>query len=223
MGISLDQATRLPTTLADLNFQVGKDVLTVDSIKEEFTFFMSDKNLRRKFLKFAENQIGQNDRAVLTAEDAVNEAYARALKAALNSFKNGKPIQYREFKNYIYEAIRNIILDHLIKSNKTTISSQDVADWSRLSHPGKQPEEEIIEKEEITLVIRLIKRLTQEQQEIISLRLEGKSYEQIAQELQISAEAAKQCFHRAMVTLKEKIEEDRHRPSKPNRAWRERG
>jgi len=74
------------------------------------------------------------------------------------------------------------------------------------------PEEKFQQKEKMLEIDRAVKRLNQEQQTILSLRLFGElSYDTIAHTLKITPEAAKMRYYRARASLQKELSQNRRK------------
>ena len=100
---------------------------------------------------------------------------------------------------------RNIAIDKMRKmenQNQRLESEHDAPDQSYSSNP----EEQAMQQDRIQLVRRLIDNLPEKQRSVMQLRdIEGKSYKEIAQILDISEEQVKINIFRARQTIRQKF------------------
>ena len=98
---------------------------------------------------------------------------------------------------------RNIAIDKTRKMenlNQSLESEHDAPDQSYASNP----EEQVMQQDRIRLVRRLIDNLPEKQRSVMQLRdIEGKSYKEIAQILDISEEQVKINIFRARQTIRQ--------------------
>jgi RNA polymerase sigma-70 factor (ECF subfamily) len=100
---------------------------------------------------------------------------------------------------------RNIAIDKMRKmenQNQSLADEHDAPDQSYASNP----EEQAMQQDRIQLVRRLIDNLPEKQRSVMQLRdIEGKSYKEIAQVLDISEEQVKINIFRARQTIRQKF------------------
>ena len=100
---------------------------------------------------------------------------------------------------------RNIAIDKIRKmenQNQSLTDEHDAPDQSYASNP----EEQAMQQDRIQLVRRLIDNLPEKQRSVMQLRdIEGKSYKEIAQVLDISEEQVKINIFRARQTIRQKF------------------
>jgi len=98
---------------------------------------------------------------------------------------------------------RNIAIDKMRKmenQNQSLESEHDAPDQSYASNP----EEQVMQQDRIQLVRRLIDNLPEKQRSVMQLRdIEGKSYKEIAQIMDISEEQVKINIFRARQTIRQ--------------------
>ena len=98
---------------------------------------------------------------------------------------------------------RNIAIDKMRKKenqNQSLESEHDAPDQSYASNP----EEQVMQQDRIQLVRRLIDNLPEKQRSVMQLRdIEGKSYKEIAQIMDISEEQVKINIFRARQTIRQ--------------------
>ncbi len=106
---------------------------------------------------------------------------------------------------YCLKITRNVALDHIKKKGFDNNSLSDV----RQDRPDKasNPYERMIEKDRFALVKKIIDGLPEKQRSCIQLRdMEGKSYKEIAEVLDITEEQVKVNIFRARQTIKTKYQ-----------------
>ena len=100
---------------------------------------------------------------------------------------------------------RNIAIDKMRKMENLNQSLADEHDTPDQSY-SSNPEEQAMQQDRIQLVRRLIDNLPEKQRSVMQLRdIEGKSYKEIAQILDISEEQVKINIFRARQTIRQKF------------------
>jgi RNA polymerase sigma factor (sigma-70 family) len=134
---------------------------------------------------------------ICLVEDAIHDVF-------IDAYTNGKRLSgISNLRQYLKTAFRHRLL-FLLQSNKRYVESPD--DESGL-FAEKNCQELWIEKEEENdrkkLVKRLLSGLTRHQREAIHLRfIEGLSYNEISEAMQINYQSVKMLVHRAVSKLR---------------------
>lgn len=101
---------------------------------------------------------------------------------------------------------RNLALDHIKRQDQQNDSLDDSAD--NRPDQSSNPDEQMIQRDRINLVKRLVDQLPEKQRSCMQLRdFEGKSYKEIAQVLGITEEQVKVNIFRARQTVKNRFKE----------------
>ncbi|HEY3709688.1 MAG TPA: sigma-70 family RNA polymerase sigma factor [Amycolatopsis sp.] len=146
------------------------------------------------------------------AEDVVQEAWLAAWRA-LPAFRHQSSVS-----TWLYRVVTNGALA-LLRRRRPTVSLDDV-------HPGPAgrrrstldgalvaeatPERQVVRAEQVDAVLRAIARLDVSQRVPLVLReLEGLSYEEVAEVLEVSIPALRARLHRARVALLGQLRERR--------------
>lgn len=109
--------------------------------------------------------------------------------------------QINNLEAFAIATCRNRALDIVKRAGRKTESLDEMAHFS-----NQTPHEQLVENEEISLVRRLMDDLPEVQRTIMLLRdIEGKTYQEIAQMLDISETQVKVYLHRARTKIKEWI------------------
>lgn len=152
------------------------------------------------------------DRAL--AEDLAQETFIKVL----NAIKTYKP-EYK-FSSWIFKIANNAAIDHLRRRQLDTMSldgspsarspEEMLASAPQLGDRGESPLQEIESRELGLAIERAISRLRPEYRSCILLRhVEGHSYEEIAQMLDLPLGTVKTYIHRARNELREHLEDVR--------------
>ncbi len=147
---------------------------------------------RREFGRYASGMLGGN---VDDAADALQEAFIRAFDS-LSTL--GEP---ERFKAWLFRIVSNQC-HNVRKRNRPHLSLEGIED------PRHVPaEKEIANKELSELIRQAIEQLTPEQQEAFVMKhVEGRSYSEMSELLDVGQDALKMRVHRARDELKQKLE-----------------
>lgn len=117
--------------------------------------------------------------------------------------------QIESMEAFCLTICRNLSLDKLRRMDnhaETLSASHDPQDNSY----GANPEEQIVQRDRVMMVRRLIEQLPEKQRSCVQLRdIEGKSYKDIATIMNISEEQVKVNIFRARQTIKEQFQKIR--------------
>ena len=131
------------------------------------------------------------DRAL--AEDVLQNVFEK-------SFEKEQELKtHPNLSGWLVKSLKNEVLMHFRKSNRL----ESLEELEAI-----QPEESASEdpKDSVNKVMSLLKGLPIKQQEVFQLReVEGLSYEEIAEHLEISLEQVKVNLHRARKSIREKM------------------
>ena len=109
--------------------------------------------------------------------------------------------QINNLEAFAIATCRNRALDVMKRAGRDTENLDEMAHFS-----SQTPHEQLEAREEISLVRRLMDSLPEVQRTIMLLRdIEGKTYQEIAQTLDISETQVKVYLHRARTKIKEWI------------------
>ena len=137
------------------------------------------------------------------AEDVVQETMIRVWN------RRDEWEQIESMEAFCLTICRNLSLDKLRRMDnhaETLSASHDPQDNSY----GANPEEQIVQRDRLMMVRRLIEQLPEKQRSCVQLRdIEGKSYKDIATILNISEEQVKVNIFRARQTIKEQFQKIR--------------
>jgi RNA polymerase sigma-70 factor (ECF subfamily) len=137
------------------------------------------------------------------AEDVVQETMIRVWN------RRDEWEQIESMEAFCLTICRNLSLDKLRRMDnhaETLSASHDPQDNSY----GANPEEQIVQRDRLMMVRRLIEQLPEKQRSCVQLRdIEGKSYKDIATIMNISEEQVKVNIFRARQTIKEQFQKIR--------------
>jgi RNA polymerase sigma-70 factor (ECF subfamily) len=148
------------------------------------------------------------------AEDVVQEAWLSSWRA-LAGFRHEAAVSTR-----LYRVVTNGALAH-VRRRRPTVSLDDVRpggeeygrsqlDGALLAAAEASPEGQVVRAEQVDAVLRAIAGLDVSQRVPLVLReLEGLSYEEVAEVLEVSVPALRSRLHRARVALLAELREQR--------------
>jgi RNA polymerase sigma-70 factor (ECF subfamily) len=134
------------------------------------------------------------------AEDVAQEAFVRAHRA-LGDFRGDAKLS-----TWLYAITSRLCLNRLA-SGERRMAQQGEDALLRLSDAGPRPDAALERRELETALGRAIAELPEDRRIVVVLRdLEGLSYEEIAQVLELELGTVRSRLHRARADLKEKLE-----------------
>ena len=125
------------------------------------------------------------------AEDATSQIFTRALHG-LESFEN------RSFRSWLFTIAYRVVVD-VYRARRPDTSLEDAVDPS---DPAPTPEEAVLAKEDGRRIRSLLASLTDDQRQVIELRLAGLTGAEIADTLEKSVGAVRLQQHRAILRLR---------------------
>lgn len=150
-----------------------------------------------------------------------NELYRLALRITLNRAEAEDVVQETMIKvwnrrdnwqqiesieSFCLTICRNLALDRQKRMSNQSLSLNEVGYEQEDHSHTANPEEHTVQQDRIQLVRRLIDGLPEKQRSVMQLRdMEGKSYKEIAQILNISEEQVKVNIFRARQTIKQQF------------------
>ena len=133
------------------------------------------------------------------AEDVVQETMIKVWNRR-NSWDTIENIE-----NFCLTVCRNLAIDKMRYTGHQTLSLEKDMEPSDESHHAN-PEEQVVQRDRVQLVRRLINQLPEKQRSCMQLRdIEGKSYKDIAAILDITEEQVKINIFRARQTIREQF------------------
>jgi RNA polymerase sigma-70 factor (ECF subfamily) len=134
------------------------------------------------------------------AEDVAQEAFVRAHRA-LGAFRGDAKLS-----TWLYAITSRLCLNRLA-SGERRLTRQNEDALLRLSDAGPRPDAALERRELETALGRAIAELPEDRRIVVVLRdLEGLSYEEIAEVLELPLGTVRSRLHRARADLKEKLE-----------------
>lgn len=146
-----------------------------------------------KMYRFALRMVGSTDEA----QDVVQEVFIKLWK------KRDYISEIKNLEAWCMQLTRNLSIDKLRSKHRRT---EDVGEHFELKDKGRNPEELAISSDIYQQIQVMIKALPEKQKMVIQLRdIEGYSYQEIADALEIPLNQVKVNLFRARNTIKQKI------------------
>jgi RNA polymerase sigma-70 factor (ECF subfamily) len=174
-----------------------KKLIQISQAGDEEAFGLLVKKYQRKVFNLAYGFTHDRD----TADDLAQEAFIKAY-FGLSKFKFRS-----EFGTWLFRITINTIKDHWRKKKRVReISIQNIQEMLLQEGGTKQAEKERWEEEIKRIVHKFINTLPKIHRTILTLRdIQGLSYQEISQILQISPGTVDSRLHRARRMLREKL------------------
>ena len=135
----------------------------------------------------------------MLAEDLLSETFLTALRC-LGTFRGESTV-----KTWLIGIARNKWYEHLKKKYKTVTEELQVAEYLT---SGETPETEFIRRGWAHRAMELLGTMPEKQRQIFLLRTEGFTYDEISQQLGVSASSARVTDFRVKQKLKSVLEEE---------------
>lgn len=130
------------------------------------------------------------------AEDLTEQVFLQAWEALEDYEPRGHP-----FSSWLYRIAHNAVVDYY-RTKKEESPLEAIA--FSLADDSLGPEERLMKKREVSLLLEAMRQLSEEKQELIILRfVEGLSHARVAQILNKSEGACRVMQHRALASLGE--------------------
>ncbi len=149
-----------------------------------------------------------------------NELYRLALRVTLNNAEAEDVVQETMIKvwnrreqwdeiesieAFCLTICRNMALDRMKHADNQNPSLEEAGHERPDQSYGADPEEQVIQRDRVSLVRKLMDQLPEKQRSCIQLRdIEGKAYKEIAEVLGITEQQVKVNIHRARQTVRQK-------------------
>lgn len=115
--------------------------------------------------------------------------------------------EVKHFSGLLYTIARNTVAEHYRKHSKVEITSIEYETGEPLPIPSKVTAERIMDQVDAGFMLKLIKKLPEEEQEVIVMRhLDGYRVKDIAQHIGKTDNATAVMLHRAFKKLKDLYE-----------------
>lgn len=159
---------------------------------EKFSQMLSP--YKDKMFRYAYSIVGSR----FAAEDVVQEAMIKIWK------KREQFVDVENKEAWCVTVTRNVAIDK-VRANKKKRTS-DIEGYYHISDRAPSPDVQLEHKDALTKVKALLDTLPAQQNEIITLReVEGHTYQEIAEILEISVDQVKVSLHRARKSLRSQL------------------
>ncbi len=147
-----------------------------------------------KMFRYAYNIVGSK----FAAEDVVQEAMIKIWK------KRDQFVDIENKEAWCVTITRNLAIDKIRAAKKKRTS--DISEHHHISDRAPTPDVLLEQKDALSKVEELLNELTPQQKEIITLRdIEGYTYQEIADIIEVSVDQVKVNLHRARKALRTKL------------------
>ena len=149
------------------------------------------------------NYIYYRTGSTLDAEDLTSRVFFRAMKHITNYTDRGVP-----FSAWLYRIAHNLVANwHRDSSRRQEV---ELEDGYRNNKDDEHPEAALLESEEQSALMRLIRDLPEERQQLLILKfVEHMSNSEIGQIMDRTEGAIKSLYHRTLMSLREEISNDK--------------
>ena len=133
------------------------------------------------------------------ADDLLSVTFIKAF-SKLESYVNNI-----SFEMWLKTITVNTAIDYIRRNKKEQLNNYIDDEESKIQLSGLEhsPEDDMIFQQNINIVMECIPRLKKKYRDLIYARLDGKSYQQISQELAIPEATVKTCLNKARQRLKQ--------------------
>ncbi len=158
--------------------------------------YLYEKNVTRIY-----NYIYYRIGSATDAEDITSRVFYRAFGHINSYVEKGVP-----FSAWLYRIAHNLIANwHRDNLRRKEVPLEDHLD---LPHKADQPERMLEKNQEMDVLLKGIRRISPDRQQLILLKyLDNLSNAEIAQIMGRSEGAIKSLYHRALISLREEMEE----------------
>ena len=155
--------------------------------------------LYERYVERIYNYIYYRTGNVHDAEDITARVFYRALHHIHNYKDRGVP-----FSAWLYRIAHNLVANwHRDRSRKQEIS---LTELPTITYKGKAPEQSLMQSEERDNLLRLIRNLTPDRQNLLILKfIERLSNAEIGQIIGRSEGAVKSLYHRTLLSMRDEI------------------
>ena len=154
-------------------------------------------NYYRALVGYAMQIVADED----AAKDVVQTIFQRMWEKQIDTDNEVK------VKAYLYNGVRNLAINSLRRKGTEARYADYVVQRHEEFHISDAGEEEFFTEEIYRLLFQKIDELPARQREVFLMCMEGKSYKEIGDALQISANTVKSQKHKAILRLKDELGE----------------
>lgn len=138
------------------------------------------------------------------ADDIVSMVFTKAF-TKLDTYT-----QYISFEMWLKTITLNTAIDYIRRNKKEQLNSYIDDDESTIQLDGREysPEDDYIYKQEVDITLKCINLLKKKYRDMLNMRIEGKSYQQIAETLAIPEATVRTDLNKARRRLKQLVKEN---------------
>ncbi|GAB4432245.1 MAG: hypothetical protein OHK0015_19570 [Chloroflexi bacterium OHK40] len=138
------------------------------------------------------------------AEDLLADVFLRALEGLPEYRERGRP-----FEAWLYSIAHNKVVDHF---RRQRVRRSSPLHEGLAAEPGAEPQQQALQREAQRLAWGAVARLTDDQQQVVTLRfIAGYSIAEVAEQLGKTEGAIKALQSRALAALRKLLGDDRGR------------
>lgn len=135
------------------------------------------------------------------AEDLTQEVFLRLIEKIGTFNKN-----LGNFSGWFWQIAKNILIDHYRKKKSFPTANPDIAAKKSLTNDPNDLQKTVIEKNEVEEILKIVKKFSEEEQEIFSLRfLSELSYKEISRMTKKSEGNLRVINHRIIQKIRDSI------------------
>jgi RNA polymerase sigma-70 factor (ECF subfamily) len=139
------------------------------------------------------------------AEDLTAKAFYQALTHIDRYVDRGLP-----FSAWLYRIAHNLVANWYRSRSRRQVITLDEVTASALQHPGDIPEKSLEHQDDHRLLLRLIRRMPEDRQQLVILKFVNQlSNQEIGQIMGRSEGAIKSLYHRTLLALREQWGDER--------------
>ncbi len=143
--------------------------------------------------------------------ELTEDLFQDTLFKVVRTLKKGKYIEEGKFLSWVIRIAHNIIIDYYRKKNKmkNVYASEDFSLFDILHDHALDAEKQLIRKQMIEKMKRLIEQLPEDQKQVLKMRIyEELSFIEIAEKTQVSINTALGRMRYALINLRKIIEKN---------------
>ncbi len=187
------QLNRISVTAPLLRLRSDEQLVALFRAGNDAAFSVIHDRYRQRLFAYSRQMLGGSRQ---DAEDALQDVFLRAY-SSLRS--NDRPLSLRA---WLYRVAHNRCIDHL---RRPTPPAADLFDTSR--RPLHDPMDELVRREDLRQLVADVRRLPDQQRSALLMReMDGMSYAELAEALDVSLQAVKSLLVRARIGLVEAVE-----------------
>ncbi len=144
-------------------------------------------------------------------EDVANDLFQDAFIKAVNTIREGRYNEQGKFISWMMRIAHNLAIDHFRRSRKQALvrGTEEFDIFSTISSDDLHIEDQLVEGQIRSDVMKLIDLLPEEQQAVVRMRIESDmSFQEIADETGVSINTALGRMRYALINMRRHIDEN---------------